>query len=300
MRISPEFLETPLLRDVALQGAPAMLLKDETATPIRSFKGRGTENFAHHYAATAPLVVCASAGNFGQGLALSMARRGGKAIVFAAASANPLKMARMRELGAEVRSEGGDFDAANAAAMAFARNADLPFVEDAAFPEIAEGAGVIALEMADEDFDVIYAPVGGGALINGISAFLKEARPDATVIGVCAEGAPSYALSWRARRAVETQKVDTIADGIAIRAPVEASVAELVARVDDFVLVSDAEILSAMRALHRATGIMAEPAGAAGVAAALKDAAARGARRPASIICGGNVAPDDRERWFGS
>ncbi|NWG92086.1 MAG: pyridoxal-phosphate dependent enzyme, partial [Parvularculaceae bacterium] len=287
------------LRDVAFEGAPAMLLKDETATPIRSFKGRGTENFAQLYAATAPLVVCASAGNFGQGLALSMARRGGRAIVFAARAANPLKIARMKELGAEVRLEGGDFDAANAAATAFARDADLPFVEDAAFPEIAEGAGVIALEMAEEDFDAIYVAVGGGALINGISALLKNARPDVAVIGVCAEGAASYALSWRARRPVETQKVDTFADGIAIRAPVEASVAELVARVDDFVLVSDAEILRAMRALHRATGIFAEPAGAAGVAAAVKDAAARRAQRPASIICGGNVAPDDRTRWFG-
>lgn len=300
--ISPEFRNTPLLRDIRIGGAPPLLLKDETATPIGSFKGRGTENFAHHHARATPEVVAASAGNFGQGLALSLARRGGRAIIFAAATANPLKIARMESLGAEVRRAGRDVDAANDAAKTFARERGLPFVEDAAFPEIAEGAGTIALELVQSDaaFDAIYLPVGGGALINGVSAILKARRPEVTIIGVCAAGAPAYALSWRARQPVATETVDTFADGIALRAPVASSVAEIVGRVDDFVLVDDDEILAAMRALHEATGVAAEPAGAAGIAAAVKDARRRGVLRPATIISGGNIAPDDHARWFGA
>lgn len=298
--IDPAFLDTPLIDGVRIGGLP-LLVKDETANPIRSFKGRGTEFFAHVHAAAMPVVVCASAGNFGQGLARAMARRGGRAVVFAATGANPLKIDRMRALGAEVVLQGEDFDAANAAARAHAEARGLAFVEDAAWPEIAEGAGTIAREMtaAGTDFDAVYVPAGGGALVSGIGCWLRDARPGVRVIGVCAEGAPSLALSWRAGRVVPTDRADTIADGIAVRAPAAAAVAVMRQVVDDMVLVSDAQIVAAMRLLHAATGIAAEPAGAAGVAAALADAPARGVRRAATVVCGANVAPQDAARWFG-
>lgn len=301
--IAPEFLDTPLLDAVRFDwvDAPDVTLKDETATPIRCFKGRGTDYFADKRAAAHPKVVCASAGNFGQGLAMAMARRGGKAVVFAATNANALKVERMRDLGGEVILRGGDFDEANAAARAYAEERRLPFIEDAALGEIAEGAGTIAKELteAGAEIDAIYVPVGGGALINGIGTWLRHARPDVLVIGVCAEGAPALALSWQNRKAVATRQVDTIADGIAIGAPVTAARQHMLGVVHDFVLVSDAEILGAMRAIRRATGIAAEPAGAAGVAAAFKDARSRGVDRSASVLCGANVPAEKMADWFG-
>ncbi len=299
--IAADVRGTPLL-EVRLPGsAISLVVKDESRTPIGSFKGRGTEYFAHCYAAKTPKVVCASAGNFGQGLARAMARRGGEAFVFAATNANPLKVARMRELGAEVHLAGADFDAANDAAKAFAAAQGLPFVEDAAFGEIAEGAGTIAKEMTDAGaaFEVIYVPIGGGALINGIGTWLKAHRPEVKVIGVCAEGAPSVVLSWRAGTVVETPGVDTIADGIAIRTPSAPALEQMRRVVDDCILVSDQEILSAMRLIHTALDITLEPAGAAGVAGFLRDAAARGARSAATVLCGANVPLDKYQEWFG-
>ena len=290
--IPPDMRGTPLL------SLGELVLKDETATPIGSFKGRGTAWYAHRHAAATPLVVCASAGNFGQGLARAMAAEGARAIVYAAETANPMKLDRMRALGAEVVLAGRDFDAANDAARAHAAREGLPFLEDAAFAEIAEGAGTIAKEMTEAGVepDAVYVPVGGGALVNGIGTWLKAHAPRTRVIGVVAEGAPAAAASWRAGRAMPGEAVDTIADGIAIRAPVQAAVEVMRRVVDDFVTVSDAEIVAAMRWLRRETGIVAEPAGAAGVAAARRD----GEGRAASVICGGNVAPDRREEWFGA
>ncbi|MEM7021528.1 MAG: pyridoxal-phosphate dependent enzyme [Pseudomonadota bacterium] len=295
---------TPLLSDIRLPqvSAISVVLKDETRTPIGSFKGRGTEYFAHQYADKTPKVVCASAGNFGQGLARSMTRRGGEAIVFAATNANPLKIDRMRELGADVRLAGADFDAANAAAKAFAAEQDLPFVEDAAFGEIAEGAGTIAKEMTDAGaaFEAIYVPVGGGALINGIGTWLKQCRPEVKVIGVCAEGAPAFAHSWREGRVIETKTVDTFADGIAIRTPLWPAIQLMRRVVDDCILVSDQQMLDAMQTMHKALGLRLEPAGAAGIAGALCDAPARGVEQAATVLCGANVPPDKQLAWFGS
>lgn len=300
--IAPQFRNTPLLQSVHLEyeHLPGLLLKDETVSPIRCFKGRGTDYFAHAHAESSPVVVCASAGNFGQGLALAMDSRGGKAIIFAATNANLLKIERMKELGGEVILSGDDFDAANTAARAYAKQNDFPFVEDAAFPEIAEGAGTIAKEMTDAaaEFDAIYVPVGGGALINGIGTWLKYTHPNVRVIGVCAEGAPSLSLSWHAQKAVETDNVETFADGIAIRTPVWSAVQHMLTVVDDFVLVNDTEILAAMRALHATTGIVSEPSGAAGVAAIIKDASLRGLSKPASLICGANVPREKIPDWF--
>ncbi len=302
--IKPEFLNTPLHRNLSFDATPSLnlTLKDETASPICCFKGRGTDYFANTFAAKSPVVVCASAGNFGQGLAMAMHRRGGKAIIFAATNASPLKITRMKELGGEVILDGHDFDEANDAARTYAKEKGLPFVEDAAFAEIAEGAGTLAKEMTDAgaEFDAIYIPVGGGALINGVGTWLKHARPDVKVIGVCAEGAPSLAVSWQERKVVETETVNTFADGIAIRTPAMPTIQHMMKVVDDFVLVSDAQILDAMRMTHHATGIRPEPSGAAGVAAIIKDAEIRDFKRPASLICGSNVPEDKMTDWFGT
>jgi threonine dehydratase len=141
--IDPLFLHTPLVRSEAMDRALGceLRLKVETLTPIRSFKGRGASWLLHRLGAeAAPGLVCASAGNFGQGLAHAARSRGVRATVFAAVNANPLKVEAMRGFGAEVRLEGRDFDAAKAAARSFAAATGRVFVEDGLHPAIAEGA----------------------------------------------------------------------------------------------------------------------------------------------------------------
>ena len=277
-----------------------MAVKDESANPIRSFKGRGTELYVRTAVKPGAELVCASAGNFGQGLARAGRAHSHKVTVFAATTASPLKIERMKDLGAQVRLEGDDFDAANAAAKAYAAKQGARYVEDCEIPEVGEGAGTLARELTEAGvaFDAFFVPVGGGSLANGIGTWLRHARPDCRVIGVCAQGAPALHLSWHQHRLVETPTASTIADGICVRVPVAFALDHLARSLDDFVMVSDDEILSAMRLLHKATGIEVEPAGAAGMAALLarKD---RSIGSAATLITGANLTPEQKAKWLG-
>lgn len=291
--IDPVFTGTPQLlleRSSAELGFP-LHVKVETLNPIRSFKGRGTEWFLETQDELSPL-VCASAGNFGQGLAWGCRARGIPLTVFAAEGANPLKVRRMRELGAEVRLAGADFDAAKDAARAHAAASGLRFVEDGREPAIAEGAGTIAVELCRgrEPVDVVLVPLGNGALINGISRWMKARAPGIQVIGVCAESAPAMALSWRAGRAIRTASADTIADGIAVRVPVPEALEEMRGRVDDVLLVGDEDTRRAMRRVFDEIGLVTEPAGAIGVAAARVFRERFRGLRVATPLCGGNLS----------
>ena len=149
--IDPVFLHSPQFVSGALSErlGPRLLCKVELLNPIRSFKGRGADYFLQRLGSEPRPLVCASAGNFGQGLAYAAARRGRQVTVFAAHTANPLKLERMRRLGAEVRLAGDDFDAAKLAARAYADQTGARFVEDGAEPAIAEGAGSLGAELAD-------------------------------------------------------------------------------------------------------------------------------------------------------
>lgn len=223
--IDPVFLDTPLLRNETLDRELGcrLALKVETLTPIRSFKGRGASWLLHRLGGDArPGLVCASAGNFGQGIAYAARTRGIPATVFAAVNASPVKIAAMRGFGAEIRLEGADIDATKAAARRFAAAAGLVFVEDGADPAIAEAAGTIARELdrADALGDTILVPLGNGSLVNGIGAWLKALRLVVRVVAVAAAGAPAIERSWRAGRAIVTRDVGTIADGVAVRIPV--------------------------------------------------------------------------------
>jgi len=141
-RDSPQLVFGPLSQALGAE----VVLKVETLNPIRSFKGRGGHYFVHRLPDRTPLVV-ASAGNFGQGLAHAATRRGIPLTVFAAETANPMKVARMRELGAEVVLAGGDFDTAKAAARDYAAQQNLRFIEDGFDAPISEGAGSMAVEL---------------------------------------------------------------------------------------------------------------------------------------------------------
>ncbi|HEX6103911.1 MAG TPA: pyridoxal-phosphate dependent enzyme [Alphaproteobacteria bacterium] len=299
--IDPVFLNSPQLAFPALSEALGLDLtvKVETLNPIRSFKGRGTGWLVHELDDATPLVT-ASAGNFGQGLAYAARSRAVPVTVFAAETANPMKLERMRRLGAEVVLAGRDFDAAKEAARAHAEQRGHRFVEDGCEREIAEGAGTLALELLSGQarFDSILVPVGNGSLIIGIGSWMKEHSPATQVIGVCAAGAPSMARSWRSGRVETTATADTIADGIAARVPVPQALAEMQGVVDDMLLVEDRQIIAAMRLLVSHTGLVVEPAGAAGLAALLADPARFRGQRVATPLCGGNVTEEQFQRWF--
>lgn len=299
--IDPVFLASPQFEADTL-GTPlgcSLTVKVEVVNPIRSFKGRGAECFAASLETGGPGLVCASAGNFGQGLAWATRRRGIALDVFASTRANPLKIARMRALGATVQQFGDDFDAAKDAARAWAEANGKRYVEDGREPAIAAGAGTIAVELLRDDarFDAIVVPLGNGALLGGMATWIKAVAPDTEVIGVCAKGAPSMQVSWQRGTAIPTITADTISDGIAVRVPIPEALDSLRGIVDDVVLVDDAQTLAAMRDLRRALGLFVEPAGAVGVAAIAADRARFAGRRVATVLCGGNVTDDQVRDW---
>jgi threonine dehydratase len=301
-QIDPVFLNTPVAGHRNLDAALgcSFVGKVETLNPIRSFKGRGTEFYAAALQTKDAHLVCASAGNFGQGLARAAAKRGFACTVFAATGANKLKIAAMRDLGADVRLEGADFDAAKDAARAFAAARGARFVEDGAEPEIAAGAGTIGLELGAQvpDLDDLLVPLGNGALLAGVGAAMRAVQPSARIVAVVASGAPSMKMSLDSGRLVQTPTASTIADGIAVRVPVPEALAMLAGRWDETLAIDEADLVRAMRLVHETLGLVVEPAGIAGVAALLAHPARFAGRRTASILCGGNVAKADLRRWL--
>jgi threonine dehydratase len=286
-RDTPQFVSEGLSQVVGCR----VLCKVETVNPVRSFKGRGASFFLKQQA-HGETIVTASAGNFGMAMAYAAREFGQRLIVFAATNANSLKVARMKALGATVRLDGDDFDAAKDRARSFAEGEKLPFVEDGLVPEITEGAGTIGIELSrgPEPIAAVVVPVGNGSLINGVGEWVHAHIPGCQVIGVCAEKAPATALSWRAGRVHTTATAETAADGIAVRVPIAAAVEEMRNAVDDFVTVSEESMAEAMQLLRCHLGLIVEPSGAAATAALAAIAPRFKDGLIAVIVTGGNVA----------
>lgn len=299
--IDPVFLHSPQFELDSVNEAlgSSLVLKLETLNPIRSFKGRGTSLLVAQADASKP-IVCASAGNFGQGMAYACTRAGISLTVYAATTANTLKLERMASLGATVVLEGRDFDAAKEAARSYAQQHAYRFVEDSADLETALGAGTIGLELSNYPafFDTVIVPLGNGALINGIGTWFKAHSPQTTVLGVVASAAPAMDLSWRAGKIVTTPTADTIADGIGVRLPVPVALEQMKDTVDTIVQVSDDDILAAIRFAHQYIGVVLEPAGAAGLAAALTFNAQFKGQTLATVLCGSNLTSEQLEAWL--
>jgi threonine dehydratase len=294
-RDTPQFVSEPLSERLGL----TVVLKVECVNPIRSFKGRGTDYLLLRLGPQPDGLVCASAGNFGQGMAYAARKRGVRMTVFAATTANPLKIERMRALGANVVLEGQDFDDAKEGALRHASETGAFYVEDGLLGPIAEGAGTIALELGrlQQPVDACLVPLGNGSLINGMGLWFKRFSPATRVIAVCPVGAPAMELSWRAGKPVSTATMDTIADGIAVRIPVPEALEIMRGAVDEVMLVSDTDLIEAMRWLHRDAGLVVEPAGAAGIAAVAKRREELTGKRVAVPLTGGNVSEDQRRLW---
>ena len=301
--IDPAFMSTPQFESVPLSDALgcSATLKVETLNPVRSFKGRGTETVMSALSREGRYssAVCASAGNLGQALAYSGARRGIPVTVFVAETASPHKIDRMRSLGATVHLEGEDIEMPRVLARAHANNDSSYLVEDSLDLATCEGAATIGLELADTAvrFDVVLLALGGGALASGVGHVMRQLSPETQVIAVQPIGAPAMALSWRNRAVVTTDVIDTIADGVAGRYPIPEVLEDLLEIVHDVVLVDDDSIKAGMRHLFELAGLVAEPSAALGVAAILEDRERFRGLAVATVVCGSNISPDDFRRW---
>jgi threonine dehydratase len=248
----------------------------------------------HHTSA-----VCATAGNLGAALAYSGAQHGFPVTVFAAETANPLKVERMRSAGATVHLEGGDIERPRELARTHALATGSYLVEDSLDIGSCEGAGTIGLELvrAVSRLDVVLVALGGGALASGVGHVIQELTPGTEVVAIQPAGAPAMALSWRKRAVVNTNSIDTIADGVAGRYPIPEVLEDLLEVVDDVVLVDEDSIRAGMRQLFAHAGLVAEPSAALGVAAILENRERFVGRTVATVICGGNIQASDFQRW---
>ena len=300
--IDPIFLDTPTLLCAPLGQALgcSVTLKIETLNPVRSFKGRGTETVAAVARKQgASRVVCASAGNLGQALAYSGSARGLAVTVVAARTANPLKLRQIAAFGAAVRLEGEDIEDARLIAREMAEGDGAYLVEDSLDLATCEGAATMGLELVRDDprLDVVLVALGGGAMASGVGYTMRSLAGQVEVIGIQPYGAPAMALSWRKRTVVETDRIETIADGVAGRCPIPEVLDDLLVVLDDVMLVSEDSIKAGMRAVYEHAGLVVEPSAALGIAAVLEDPERFAGRRVTTILCGSNVGPTDFARW---
>ncbi|MGF7234115.1 MAG: threonine ammonia-lyase [Frankia sp.] len=274
-------------------GAPVWL-KCENEQHTGSFKLRGAYTAAAlgDPDARARGVVAASAGNHAQGVAFAAARFHVPAEIFVPAGANPLKVARTRRWGARVNHVPGGVAAALAAADEYAAAGHRLLVHPFDDPTVISGQATIGLELLEQvpDLATVVVGVGGGGLVTGLAVAIKERRPDVRIIGVQAEGAPSFARSWRAGHLVEAPTA-TIADGMAVARAGRLTLELASSLLDDVVTVGEEAFWAAMATLLREDGQVVEPAGAAGTAALLAHPGL--AQGPTAVILsGGNIDLD--------
>jgi threonine dehydratase len=281
-------------RAVSARSGRTTVLKCEHLQRTGSFKIRGAYNRIVQLDADerARGVVCASAGNHAQGVALSAGLLGIACRVFMPETAPLPKVEATRSYGAEVVLGGAEISDALPAAISWADTHGAVFVHPFDHPAIIAGQGTLGLELLEEvpDAGSIVVPVGGGGLISGIAVAVKALRPDVRVVGVQAEGAATFPASLRQGRPIALASCSTIADGIAVSRPGDLTFAHVQRLVDEVVTVGDEAMARAVLLLAERAKQVVEPSGAAGVAAVLEG---RGElpEPVVALVCGGNVDP---------
>ena len=296
------FEATPvkLAETLSSESGGNVYLKLENVLPTGSFKVRGalwavSERLSRE---STTEVVAASTGNHGAAVAYAAGLSGVKATIFLPMNSNPVKRDKIASLGANIIEKGNDVSASSEAAEEYASRSGAYLLRDSTDPSIPTGTATIGCELLEQvpQLNAIYVPVGDSALIRGIAAGAKMLNRSVRVVGVQAAQAPSYYLSWKNGAPVTTATCRTIADGLATREPIEGNVRILRSIVDEMILVSEDEMLEAMRWLKHKEEVIAEPAGAAATAAFLKDDAGRRHKDVALIVSGGNVSPEIASR----
>ena len=271
-----------------------LFVKAENLQKTGSFKPRGVLNKLRGLTPEEKRrgLITISAGNHAQALAYAAAVEGLRCVVVMPESASPTKVAASRGYGAEVVLHGTVHEALEKM-HELRESGGLTLVHPYDDPLVIAGQGTVGLEILEDlpDVDLVIVPVGGGGLISGIAAAVKRTRPSARVIGVEPEGAPTVTEALRAGRPVRLERVATIADGLTAPIAGDHTLAHVRALVDEVVLVSEEELAEGVRAVLQYTKLLAEPAGAAGVAALLARRVSLPAdlRAAAVVVSGGNV-----------
>jgi len=286
-------------RSFPSNGAAEVHLKLESEGPTGSFKWRGA------YCAVwkrmqgggkIPGVVTSSTGNHGAATAWAARKMGIAARVYLPEKPNPSKRLRIAQEGAEIVEVGSCLEESREHAERFARERGWYNLVDGVEPEMLPGTAAIGAEALEQvslaEGDAIFVPVGDSTLIRGVAWAVKRMRPGVRVIGVQAERAPAYALGLRAGKAMRTETSETMADGLAVRVATEENVREMAGLVDEFVLVSEEEMLGAVRQLVMEEQVVAEPAGAAASAAYGKTAESYRGKKVVLLVTGANIAEE--------
>jgi threonine dehydratase len=295
-RVYDVAIESPLDPAPRLSGrlGNSVLFKREDLQPVFSFKLRGAYNkIAHLSAAIAARgVICASAGNHAQGVALAARHRGIPALVVMPQTTPAIKVQAVNELGAEVILHGDIYDSAYEHALTLARERHLVFVHPFDDPDVIAGQGTIGMEIVRQsggEFDAVFVAVGGGGLIAGVAAFIKPLYPRARIIGVQPEDAAAMYESLQAGKRVTLERVGLFADGVAVRRVGEETFALARRYVDEILLVDNDEICAAIQDIFEDTRSISEPAGALAVAGMKHYVARNGVRDQRLIAINGGA-----------
>jgi threonine dehydratase len=288
------FPPTPLVESVSLSqmlGRPVWL-KLETVTPIRAFKVRGALAKAAELEAKGRLggLVTASAGNHGLAVAFVGRRVGRPVTVFVPAQANPVKVAAIRALGATIVPGGKTYAELAAAAIPYAERSGGVWIHPFDDPTVIAGQGTVGLEIAEALPDVaqVVVPIGGGGLASGIALALRHFAPAARLVGVQMAGADAMIRSVAAGEVVTLERVETAADGLAPGTVSRRTLAIVGTHAEHLVRLDDRQLFTAMRFMLERERVLAEPSGAAAVAALLA-AQVEGTGPVVAVVTGANV-----------
>lgn len=298
-RIAPYVRHTPVLPQPSLRNDwhPRLTLKLENLQVTGSFKVRGAfNNLLQLDPAQRSRGVCsASGGNHGVALAYAAWRLGCPATIYLPERATADREARIATWGAKVIRHGAVWDDAHEAAMQYADQHDIPYVHSFEAETTIAGQGTVGLEMLEDapDADLFLVAIGGGGLISGVATAIKQRRPQATIIGIEPVGAPSMQHSINAGALTPLTSVNTFADTLSPRMVSQTTLELARAHVDHIVLVTDTQMLAAMRWLWQEANQLVEPSGAASIAAiqsGLVDISRY--QQPVALICGGNAGAE--------
>ena len=294
-RIAPHLPPTALNRYPALDElvGTEVWVKHENHQPVGAFKVRGGVNLVSQLSDEDRRrgVITASTGNHGQSIAYASRLFGVRAVDLRAGGANPVKVASIEGLGAEVVVHGRDFDEAREHCESLAAEHGYRYVHSGNEPHLIAGVATAALETLEREpgLDVLIVPIGGGSGAAGACIVADELRPELEVIGVQSEAAPAAYRSWREGEIVEDE-MNTAAEGLATRVGFELPQRILRERLEDFVLVSEDEIRTATVHMLERTRNLIEAAGASPLAAALKLRDRLAGKRVGLVASGGNVS----------
>ncbi|MDA3942783.1 MAG: threonine ammonia-lyase, biosynthetic [Bacteroidetes bacterium] len=297
-RVYDVAIETPLMvaPQLGARIGNRVFLKREDMQPVHSFKLRGAYNKIANLSEEekARGVICASAGNHAQGVALSGQHLGIRAVIVMPRTTPPIKVQAVAGFGGEVVLHGDGYEEAAAHAAELQARDGLVYVHPFDDPDVIAGQGTIAMEVVrqhPQDIHAIFVCVGGGGMLAGVAAYIKSVRPDIRVIGVEPEDAASMGQSLAAGERITLKEVGLFADGVAVKTVGEETFRLCSRHVDAMMTVTTDELCAAMRDIYEDTRALTEPSGALGVAGAKKYAAETGIRDQdlVAITSGANV-----------